>query len=91
MFCVEHWLGGKLLLSSNALAMDWFNIAYRNKIDGFSVVYQFHQGCGLSIAFRKNYKNSISANLDIFAFTPVHQTNFFNLITDWLVVDYCRA
>ena len=36
-----------------SILLNHFNTAYRNKIDRFSVIYQFHQGCGLSTAFRK--------------------------------------
>ena len=48
-----------ILLSSKLttlMAMDQFNIAYRNKIDGFSVFYQFHLVCVLSSTFTKNHE-----------------------------------
>ena len=51
--------------------MSQFNKVYRNKIDGFSVVYQFHQGCGLSSAFRKNCETYSINNIHIFAY-PLH-------------------
>ena len=35
---------------------------YRNKIDGFSVVYQFHQDCDLSSDFRKNHESQSLKN-----------------------------
>ena len=47
------------------MAMGWLNTAYRNKINGLSVVYQFHQGCGLSSAFWKIYETRIYNDISL--------------------------